>query len=218
MRVYAQRHTPTDQDIQNNVSKVAKPYTSKSMVCQYYNSGTCSQRSTHEAKGVTYRHVCFFFASQKIIKTSSMQRHIVITSKSKNPRKFGCWFIICLYIWSMTTCSKEDLRQEISAWKDTYLSWYRSFKGSDNRWDGQMYTQVLKASTHSQCHAYPSCTTKSTQFVATPQKNAHAKLVIPSKAGIKVLAAVPLASNIWFLSRQTFMRKTSSSCRFTLFA
>ena len=57
---YAQRHTPTDQDIQNNVSKVAKPYTSKSMVCQYYNSGTCSQRSTHEAKGVTYRHVCFF--------------------------------------------------------------------------------------------------------------------------------------------------------------
>ena len=133
-----------------------------------------------------------------------MQRHIVITSKSQKPRKFGCWFIICLYIWSMTTCSKEDLRQEISAWKDTYLSWYRSFKGSDNRWGGQMYTQVLKASTHSQCHAYPSCTTKSTQFVATPQKNAHAKLVIPSKAGIKSTGSsspgikymVPVKTNI----------------------
>ena len=55
--VHAQRHTPTGQDTTNNVSKRNN---SKSMVCQYYNSGTCSQQNTHKTKGVMYRHVCYF--------------------------------------------------------------------------------------------------------------------------------------------------------------
>ena len=55
--VHAQRHTFTGQD---TVKNAAKRSTSKSMVCQYYNSGTSSQQNTHETKGVMYKHMCSF--------------------------------------------------------------------------------------------------------------------------------------------------------------
>ena len=51
---HAQRHAPTGQDTQKSVSKWNN---SKSMVCQYYNSGSCSQQSTHKTKGVIQTRV-----------------------------------------------------------------------------------------------------------------------------------------------------------------
>ena len=54
---HAQRHAFNDQDAGKTSSKHTQ---SKSMVCQYYNSGTCSQQNTHETKGVLYKHVCSF--------------------------------------------------------------------------------------------------------------------------------------------------------------
>ena len=57
MRAHAQRHTSTEQEA---IKKVANHSNSKSMVCQYCNSGTCSQQSTHEMKGVLYIHGCSF--------------------------------------------------------------------------------------------------------------------------------------------------------------
>ena len=56
-RAHTQRHTSTDEDA---VKKVAKHSNSKSMVCQYYNLGTCSQQNTYETKRVLYRHICSF--------------------------------------------------------------------------------------------------------------------------------------------------------------
>ena len=47
------------------------------------------------------------------------------------------------YIWSTTTYAKQQVSQEFLANKDTYLSWFRSFKAFDNRHDGRTYAQFL---------------------------------------------------------------------------
>ena len=52
---HAQRHTSSSQDTSKHASKRSN---TRSMVCQYYNAGTCSQQNSHETKDVTYQHVC----------------------------------------------------------------------------------------------------------------------------------------------------------------
>ena len=56
-RVHTQRHTSSSQDTSKHASKRNN---TRSMVCQYYNAGTCSHQNSHETKGVTYRHICSF--------------------------------------------------------------------------------------------------------------------------------------------------------------
>ena len=85
---HAQMHTFTDP---YTVKKVARHSNSnsKSMVCQCYNLGTCSQQNTLETKGVMYRHV-YSFCFAKSGKNSNTLKEIVETSRNKKPSKPGC--------------------------------------------------------------------------------------------------------------------------------
>ena len=58
---HAQRHVTNSQDFVMNGSKLNN---TKSMVCHYYNSGTCPQESTLETKG-SYTQACVFFLFHK---------------------------------------------------------------------------------------------------------------------------------------------------------
>ena len=81
--VHAQRHTSIGQDTVKNASK--RSY-NKSMVCQYYKSGTCSQQITHETKGLCM-DMCVLFVSQRLVKNSNILRSIVETSKIQKASK-----------------------------------------------------------------------------------------------------------------------------------
>ena len=60
-RAHAPRHTSSSQDTSKHA---LKRNNNLSMVCQYYNAGSCSQQNSHDTKGVTYRHVCLVFFYQ----------------------------------------------------------------------------------------------------------------------------------------------------------
>ena len=83
------------------------------------------------------------------------------------------------------------MNREFLASKDMYFSWFRSFKAFDYRHDGRTYTQVLTAQSQFQCHNHPTRDSMSTGIVATRQKNASAKLVTPSKVGMKNAGNIP---------------------------
>ena len=53
-RVHAQRHIPAAQNAQTQLKKP----NARSMPCQYFNTGACAYQSSHENKGVSYKHVC----------------------------------------------------------------------------------------------------------------------------------------------------------------
>ena len=56
-RAHAQRHVAQSSQIYNkNASRRDKNL--KSMPCQFFNQGTCTHNSTHETRGVLYRHIC----------------------------------------------------------------------------------------------------------------------------------------------------------------
>ena len=56
-RAHAQRHVTQSSQIHNkNASRRDKNI--KSMPCQFFNQGTCTHNSTHETRGVLYRHIC----------------------------------------------------------------------------------------------------------------------------------------------------------------
>ena len=54
-RAHAQCHAMAVYGMAQNVDK---PSNSKTKVCLYYNKGSCSQKHSHETKGVLYKHVC----------------------------------------------------------------------------------------------------------------------------------------------------------------
>ena len=55
-RAHAQRHVPSTQNFSKNVTKREK--NAKTMICQFFNQGSCMHSATHETKGVVYKHVC----------------------------------------------------------------------------------------------------------------------------------------------------------------
>ena len=56
-RAHAQRHViQNSQNQGKNSSRRDKNV--KSMPCQFFNQGTCTHNSTHETRGILYRHVC----------------------------------------------------------------------------------------------------------------------------------------------------------------
>ena len=55
-RAHAQRHTPSTQNFSKNATKRDK--NGRTMICQFFNQGSCMHQATHETKGVLYRHVC----------------------------------------------------------------------------------------------------------------------------------------------------------------
>ena len=59
-RANAQRHSYPTANVQN--SKKISQKSGKTMLCIFYNQGTCNQPRTHETKGIMYRHIwaaCF---------------------------------------------------------------------------------------------------------------------------------------------------------------
>ena len=79
-RAHVQRHTSSSQDTSKYASKRNNTH---SMVCQYYNAGTCSQQNSHETKGVTYQHVCSFCFS----KNGKNFQRMEVTCRSKAKTK-----------------------------------------------------------------------------------------------------------------------------------
>ena len=60
-RANAQRHVNTSTvEAQNSQKK----FKTKVLTCSYYNQGTCVHQKSHDAKGVTYRHICAFCFQQ----------------------------------------------------------------------------------------------------------------------------------------------------------
>ena len=55
-RAHAQRHVPSTQNFSKNVTKRNK--NARTMICQFFNQGSCMHQATHETKGVVYKHVC----------------------------------------------------------------------------------------------------------------------------------------------------------------
>ena len=63
-RAHAQRHiTQTDQNL-TKIQNTKRDKNTKSMVCQYFNLGTCMHSSTHDTKGTLYRHICAYCHSK----------------------------------------------------------------------------------------------------------------------------------------------------------
>ena len=54
-RAHAQRHNTAQNNFQRGQEKHS---TAKTTTCIYYNKCVCSQKQTHESKGVLYKHVC----------------------------------------------------------------------------------------------------------------------------------------------------------------
>ena len=54
-RAHAQRHSTGQGSTQRGQDKHSS---AKTATCVYYNKGVCSQKQTHETKGVLYKHVC----------------------------------------------------------------------------------------------------------------------------------------------------------------
>ena len=61
-RAHVQKHTSISQDTGKHASKCNN---NRSMLCQYYNSGTCPQQNSHETKGVMHRYVFFLFYKKR---------------------------------------------------------------------------------------------------------------------------------------------------------
>ena len=55
-RAHAQGHTPSTQNFAKNSTKRDK--TARTMICQFFNQGSCMHQATHETKGVIFKHVC----------------------------------------------------------------------------------------------------------------------------------------------------------------
>ena len=55
-RAHAQRHgPPSTRNLSKNTTKCDK---NKTMICYFFNQGSCLLHSSHETKGVLYKHVC----------------------------------------------------------------------------------------------------------------------------------------------------------------
>ena len=54
-RAYAQRHNTGQGSAQRAQDKHSA---TKTATCVYFNKGMCSQKQTHETKGVLYKHIC----------------------------------------------------------------------------------------------------------------------------------------------------------------
>ena len=54
-RAHAQRHNAGQSSTQRALNKHPS---AKTATCIYYNKGVCSQKQTHETKGVLYKPVC----------------------------------------------------------------------------------------------------------------------------------------------------------------
>lgn len=78
----AQRHTPATQNFAKNATKRDK--TARTMICQFFNQGSCMHQATHETKGVIYKHVCnyCFTKNGKSFPHSEME----CQNKSKNTK------------------------------------------------------------------------------------------------------------------------------------
>ena len=61
-RANAQKHVVgnTQPKAGSNNAKKNTVRSSRTMLCQFFNQGTCSHSATHETKGVSYKHVCSF--------------------------------------------------------------------------------------------------------------------------------------------------------------
>ena len=55
-RANAQRHVIGSSSNQNSKSQVHR--TNRSNPCLYFNKGTCTHATTHDTKGITYKHIC----------------------------------------------------------------------------------------------------------------------------------------------------------------
>ena len=61
-RAHAQRHiTPTAS---NSTQNFKKSKITKFMPCNFYNQGSCNYSTTHETRGVLYKHICPFCFSK----------------------------------------------------------------------------------------------------------------------------------------------------------
>ena len=128
-RAHAQRHTSSSQDTSKHA---LKHNNTRSMVCQYYNAGTCSQQNSHETKGVTYRHVysfCFSKNGKKIQHTEVNCQNKATTKKrvSLGVGAPSACLVTSKSVWS-TVKDNKCMQNELSANKNTALSWFRSFK------------------------------------------------------------------------------------------
>ena len=61
-RAHAQRHVAHTSA--NSTQNFRKSKTTKSMPCNFYNQGSCNFSTTHETKGVLYKHICSFCFSK----------------------------------------------------------------------------------------------------------------------------------------------------------
>ena len=106
--------------------------------------------------------------------------------------KLGCRYAISLSVLFQTGLVinqkfSKYTKQEFLANKHTALSWFRSFKAFVNRHDGRTYTQVLSAHSKSQSLSHrPLDGNQRIRMIAISRKNANAKLVTPSKVGMKI--------------------------------
>ena len=81
-RAHAQRHTPSTQHFAKNATKRDK--TARTMICQFFNQGSCMHQATHETKGVIYKHVCNFCFTKN--GKSFPHSEIECKNKSKNTK------------------------------------------------------------------------------------------------------------------------------------
>ena len=87
-RTHAQRHVTQSSQNQGKTSfKRAKNV--KNMPCQFFNQGTCMHTSTHETRGILYRHICSSCFT-KIAKPFLMQRQTAkINTRTQKKSKIG---------------------------------------------------------------------------------------------------------------------------------
>ena len=90
-RAYAQRYTSQTSDNFIKNSNAKRDRSTKTIVCQCSNLGTCMHSATHGTKGTLYRHSCAFSHTKmaKPFHTWKVNAQIKINSKNKRLARGG---------------------------------------------------------------------------------------------------------------------------------
>ena len=86
-RAHAQRHVAHNSA--NSTQNFRKSKTTKSMPCNFYNQGSCNFSTTHETKGVLYKHICSFCFSKGGKILHMLKLHVGVKTSIQKTSKSG---------------------------------------------------------------------------------------------------------------------------------
>ena len=154
-RAHAQKHAPPSQNAVKNPTKnfPGRDKNARSMICQFFNQGTCFHQATHEIKGITYKHVCNYCFTKhgKAFPHSEIDCKTKLkNSNSKKRINLGVRHVSSPYwrdriFWNSKNVHSKDI-VAFNAHTQTAFEWFRVSKCFNNIRDHRTYVQVTRNS------------------------------------------------------------------------